>query len=93
MPITSVAELRKLYSQPQPRAVLKQIDALDVHCRRFIALSPFVLVSTGSAEHQMDVSPRGGDPGFVQVTAEGGLLIPDAPGNNRLDTLENIVAT
>lgn len=91
--ITDPAALRQLYGQPQPRAVLKQIDALDLHCRRFIALSPFVLVATGSAEHQMDASPRGGDPGFVKVTAEGDLLIPDAPGNNRLDTLDNIVAT
>lgn len=93
MPITTLAELRQLYNNPQPRAVLKQIDALDGHCRRFIALSPFVLVSTGSADHQLDASPRGGDPGFVKITEDGQLLIPDAPGNNRLDTLENIVDT
>lgn len=100
--ISSLAELRQLYSQPQPRAVLKQIGALDVHCRRFIALSPFVLLATGAtgaaggadeAPLQLDASPRGGDPGFVKVTPEGDLLIPDAPGNNRLDTLENIVSS
>lgn len=91
--ITELEALRQLYATPQPRAVLKQIAALDGHCRRFIALSPFVLLSTGSAEHQMDASPRGGDPGFVRITGEGDLLIPDAPGNNRLDTLENILAT
>lgn len=91
--ITSVQGLRALYAQPQPRAVLKQLPQLDTHCRRFIALSPFVVVSTANAAGRMDASPRGGAPGFVQVNNDGALLIPDAPGNNRLDTLENIVAT
>jgi hypothetical protein len=93
MNITSLESLRALYAQPQPRAVLKQLKALDVHCRSFIALSPFVVVSTANAQHQQDASPRGGAPGFVKVNDGGALLIPDAPGNNRLDTLENIVTT
>ena len=92
MDITTLAELRQLYAAPQERAVKKQIATLDVHCRSFIALSPFVIVSTSDAGHHLDASPRGSDPGFVQVTDTGDLLIPDAPGNNRLDSLENIVA-
>lgn len=91
--ITSLEELRRLYAAPAERAVKKQIGALDEHCRGFIALSPFVLLATGSAAHELDASPRGGEPGFVKVSDEGALLIPDAPGNNRLDSFENIVAT
>ncbi len=93
MPITTLDQLRQLYATPQPRAVKKEIPALDGHCRRFVELSPFVLMATGDAAHRMDASPRGGEPGFIKVTADGALLIPDAPGNNRLDSLENIVTT
>ena len=91
--ITTIQALRALYAAPQERAVKKQIAALDVHCRRFIELSPFVVVSSADAQQNMDASPRGGAPGFIKVTADGAVLIPDAPGNNRLDSLENIVAT
>ena len=91
--IASLAALRSLYAAPAERAVRKEIPALDRHCRDFIARSPFVVVATGDAGFALDASPRGGDPGFVKVDAEGRLLLPDAPGNNRLDTLENIVRT
>lgn len=93
MDIRSLEALRQLYAAPQQRAVKKEMTTLDGHCRSFIALSPFLILSTGSREHQLDASPRGGEPGFVKVTAPGQLLIPDAPGNNRLDSFENIVAT
>ncbi|MGE5866213.1 MAG: MSMEG_1061 family FMN-dependent PPOX-type flavoprotein [Rhizobacter sp.] len=93
MQIDTLEALRALYPAPQERAVKKEIAALDGHCRRFIALSPFVMLATGDREHRLDASPRGGAPGFVKVTDDGSLLIPDAPGNNRLDSLENIVAT
>ena len=93
MNITTQEALRKLYAAPQERAVRKQISALDRHCRAFIALSPFLVLSTCDRDQQMDASPRGGAPGFVKCTASGDLLIPDAPGNNRLDSLENIIAT
>ena len=85
--------LRQCYAAPMERAVKKEITALDVHCRRFIALSPFVLLATGDAEHNLDASPRGGAPGFVVVAGDHTLLLPDAPGNNRLDSFQNIVAT
>ena len=93
MNISTLAALRALYAEPKERAVRKQMSALDGHCRRFIALSPFVIVSTTDAAFQVDASPRGGAPGFVKADAAGALLIPNAPGNNRLDSLENIVAT
>jgi len=93
MNIDTVAELRTLYAAPKERALKKQLAALDPHCRSFIALSPFITVASCSADGAMDSSPRGGAPGFVKAIDEHTLLIPDAPGNNRLDTLENIVAT
>ncbi|MBL8341403.1 MAG: pyridoxamine 5'-phosphate oxidase family protein [Rubrivivax sp.] len=91
--LRSQAELRSLYAAPTDRAVRKEIGALDRHCRRFIALSPFVLLATSDEVFNLDASPRGGEPGFVKVDAHGRLLIPDAPGNNRLDSLQNIART
>jgi uncharacterized protein len=93
MNVESPADLRRLYAAPQPRAIKKQIAGLDLHCRRFIELSPFVILATAGKSHDMDASPRGGPPGFVKVTESGDLLLPDAPGNNRLDSFENILAT
>ena len=93
MNIGSVEALRNLYPPAKERAVKKQLARLDRHCRQFIALSPFVILSSSNAAWTMDASPRGGAPGFVKTLDEHTLLIPDAPGNNRLDTLENIVAT
>jgi len=85
--------LRQLYDAPMERAVRKEITTLDVHCQRFIALSPFVVLSTADAALNLDASPRGGAPGFVKVAGAHTLLLPDAPGNNRLDSLQNILAT
>jgi hypothetical protein len=93
MNITTLKFLRQHYKQPDERAIKKQIATLDVHCKSFIALSPFVLLSSSDLKHNMDVSPRGGSPGFVRVNAQGNVLLPDSPGNNRLDSLGNIIAT
>ena len=93
MHIDTLEQLRALYATPTDRATRKQIAALDGHCRHFISLSPFVVVASSGASGAMDASPRGGAPGFVRVPDEHTLLIPDAPGNNRLDTLENVIAT
>ena len=93
MDITTLEMLREHYAEPKERAVRKEIRALDVHCRRFIGLSPFLILATSDKNHNMDASPRGGVPGFVKVTADGAVLIPDAPGNNRLDSFANILAT
>ena len=91
--VTDPTALRQRYAAPQARALRKELTALDVHCRHFIALSPFVVLSTSDAAHNLDASPRGGAPGFVQVADAHTLLLPDAPGNNRLDSLQNILAT
>jgi len=88
-----IAELRTLYAQPTERAQRKETMHLDRHCRHFIALSPFVVLASAGPENRCDASPRGGDPGFVKVVDDTTLLIPDAPGNNRLDTLQNIQAS
>ena len=93
MDITTLEMLREQYADPKERAVRKEIPALDAHCRRFIGLSPFLILATSDKSHNMDASPRGGSPGFVKVTADGAVLIPDAPGNNRLDSFANIIAT
>ena len=91
--IESVEALRRVYSEAKGRAVQKQIDHIDVHCARFIGLSPFVVIASVDAYGALDASPRGGAPGFVRVSNARTLLMPDSPGNNRLDTLTNIMAT
>lgn len=91
MNITSLDDLRALYDPVRERSAKKQIPQLDAHASRFIGLSPFVVIGSGDGQGQMDCSPRGGAPGFVKAVDAHTLLIPDAPGNNRLDTLENIV--
>jgi len=93
MSLTTRHELRQLYGAASERASLKELPSLDRHAQQFIALSPFVVLASANATGQMDASPRGGDAGFVKVIDTQTLLIPDAPGNNRLDTLENILDT
>jgi PPOX class probable FMN-dependent enzyme len=90
--LASAAELRPLYNGPSALVRAKQIDRIDVHCRSFIARSPLVMIGSTHPERGADVSPRGDAPGFVQVLDEHHLAIPDRPGNNRLDTLENLLA-
>ena len=89
--ITTEAALRALYASPGERALRKQLDRLDHHCRRFIELSPFLVMASADGEGRMDASPRGGPPGFVKVVDDRTLLIPDSKGNNRLDSLANLL--
>ncbi|WP_282610593.1 pyridoxamine 5'-phosphate oxidase family protein [Pelagibius sp. Alg239-R121] len=89
--IDSVAELQAHYGPPGDLAVNKELTALDQHCRRFIELSPFVVIATAAASGAADASPRGDAPGFVQIVDDKHLLIPDRAGNNRLDSLKNLV--
>lgn len=89
--IDSVEALRSLYRQPSERAVRKQLDRLDIHCCRFVSLSPFLVVASTDADGRVDASPRGGEPGFAKVLDERTVLIPDSPGNNRLDSLQNLI--
>jgi PPOX class probable FMN-dependent enzyme len=85
----SDVNLRDVYPPPLERAVKKQQSALDGHMKAFIGASPFLCLGTSSAAGA-DVTPRGDQPGFVQVFDDRTLLIPDWPGNNRLDTLTNV---
>jgi len=90
--ITSLDALRTIYKTAKGRAVTKEMSALDKHAKRFIELSPFLTIgSRGQGEDFGDVSPRGDGPGFVHVLDANTIAIPDRPGNNRLDTLENIL--
>ena len=93
MTIETLAQLRALFPQPSERALKKQLDRLDAHCRNFIGLSPFCVLASVDAQGNVDASPRGGKPGFVTVVDERTLYVPDSPGNNRIDSLSNIVAT
>jgi hypothetical protein len=70
----------------------KEIPALDAHSRTFIAQSPFLLLGTSSADGRCDVSPKGDAPGFVRVLDDHHLVIPDRPGNKRLDGMRNILS-
>ncbi len=93
MNILTLESLRTLYPPARERSVKKELRHLDVHCTRFIALAPFVVIASAGEGGALDASPRGGGPGFVKVQGDQTLLIPDSPGNNRLDTLENIIET
>jgi hypothetical protein len=84
-------DLGSIYGEPSERAVLKQLDHIDKHCRAFIELSPFLVIGTMGGDGLGDVSPRGDAPGFVFVKDKNTIFIPDRLGNNRTDTLSNII--
>ncbi len=90
MPITTETRLREIYGPAVPRSLAKQIDHVDGHCRRFIAASPFLLMATSDGE-RLDTSPKGDRAGFVVVEDDKHLLIPDWPGNSRIDGLRNLL--
>ncbi len=89
--ISTADELRRLYVPPKGRSLTKQLDFLDPHCRRFIELSPFIVIASTGVNGHADASPRGEAPGFVHVLDDRTIAIPDRPGNNRLDTMQNIL--
>ena len=88
--LTTEADLRTVYKQPGGGAVGKDIAQIDAHFAHFISLSPFLCIGTMGENGLCDVSPRGGEPGFVHVMDARTLAMPDRPGNNRLDSLGNI---
>src|SRR5262245_65953471 len=91
--VTSVGELRAIIGgEPSEVARRKELQALDVHARSFIANSPFLLLGTSAADGRCDVSPKGDAPGFVRVLDDHHLAIPDRPGNKRLDGMRNILS-
>jgi uncharacterized protein len=80
------------YRTPGQRVLDKVIHHIDEHCAAFIRLSPFATLATASPDGEPDVSPRGGDPGFVHVLEGNRLALPDRQGNNRVDSLRKVAA-
>jgi PPOX class probable FMN-dependent enzyme len=92
MSIDNEDGLRELYPTQSKVVELKCLPAIDQHIAKFIALSPFLVIGSSDPEKGTDVSPRGDASGFVQVVDANTVMIPDRPGNNRLDTLSNTIA-
>lgn len=88
--LTTIAQLEALYGQPHERAVRKEIPCINEDYRAFIEVAPFVVLATAGPEG-LDCSPRGDAPGFVRIVDERTLALPDRIGNNRLDSLRNII--
>ena len=90
--IASVHTLRSLFPATHDLAIQKFQTALGIHAQAFIRRSPFICIGTQNQDGRADVSPRGDPPGFVRILDPQTLAIPDRPGNNRLDSLSNIIA-
>jgi uncharacterized protein len=90
--IETASELTCLYGEPTILAKKKNLDHIDAHARAFIERSPFLVLSTADAAGWPDSSPRGDPPGFVAVEGRRTLLVPDRPGNNRVDSFNNVIA-
>jgi len=88
--LTTIAELEKVYGQPVEAAIVKEVARITPHYRAYIEASPFATLATSGPEG-LDCSPRGDRPGFVRVADERTLMLPDRRGNNRIDSLRNIV--
>ena len=86
------ADLTTIYAKPTARVLAKARPEIDIHARKFIEMSPFCVLATSGSDGSVDASPRGGHPGFVRVEGPNELLMPDRPGNNRIDSFKNIVA-
>ena len=85
------ADLATIYAKPTARVIAKARPAIDVHAQKFIEMSPFCVLATSGTDGSVDASPRGGHPGFIHVDGPNRLLMPDRPGNNRIDSFKNIV--
>ena len=90
--IENTERLRETYGPPSERSLKKQLSRFDKHCRDFIARSPFLVIASSDPSGRCDASPKGDAPGFVEVLDDTTVLIPDRLGNNRTDTLANLVA-
>src|SRR3954463_9290395 len=92
-PLSDLAadDLATIYPAPSPRVIAKARPEIDVHAKKFIGMSPFCVLATSGSDGSVDASPRGGNPGFVNVAAPNLLLMPDRSGNNRIDSFRNIV--
>jgi uncharacterized protein len=88
----AAADLASIYPQPTPRVIAKARPEIDAHAAKFISMSPFCVLATSGGDSSVDASPRGGNPGFIHVAGPNELRMPDRRGNNRIDSLKNIVA-
>ncbi len=88
--VTSLAQLEAIYGDRMPTSVVKELDHINDDYRKLIEAAPFVAIATG-CEDGFDCSPKGDAPGFVRVVDERTLMIPDRPGNNRIDGFRNIL--
>ena len=87
----AASDLKTIYPDPSPRVIAKARPEIDAHAKKFIAMSPFCVLATSGSDGSVDASPRGGNPGFIRVAGPNRLLMPDRPGNNRIDSFKNIV--
>ncbi len=87
----AAGDLPTIYPAPTARVIAKARPEIDAHARKFISMSPFCVMATSGSDGSVDASPRGGNPGFVSVDGPNRLLLPDRSGNNRIDSLRNIV--
>ena len=85
------ADLATIYAKPTARVLAKARPEIDIHARKFIEMSPFCVLATSGSDGSVDASPRGGHPGFIRVDGPHDLLMPDRPGNNRIDSFKNII--
>jgi uncharacterized protein len=90
--IENAVQLREVYGAPSERSLKKQLSRFDKHCRAFIERSPFLVIASSDPSGRCDASPKGDMPGFVRVLDDHTVLIPDRLGNNRIDTLGNLLA-
>lgn len=89
--VNTLEDLREIIGEPMPQVLAKQIDRLDDICRDFIARSPFCVIATANPDGHVDVSPKGDPAGFVRVVDDEHLVIPDRPGNRRIDSYQNLL--
>ena len=87
----AASDLKTIYPEPSPRVMAKARPEIDAHAKKFITMSPFCVLATSGSDGSVDASPRGGNPGFVNVAGPNQLLMPDRSGNNRIDSFRNIV--
>ncbi|HHF2900706.1 TPA: pyridoxamine 5'-phosphate oxidase family protein [Vibrio alginolyticus] len=90
--IKTIEQLKEIYAEPSARAKNKALPVLDVHAITLINNCHFAVLSTADSQGHIDLSPKGGEPGFVKVLDESTLLLPDSSGNNRIDSLKNIIS-
>ena len=89
--IEAYDDLREAVGEPIPSIAEKEMPMLDKHARHFLSLSPILFISTVGVDGRADISPRGDPAGFVKVIDDRTILIPERPGNRRVDTMSNIV--